>query len=131
MMWFRRPEFDRYARLHSHGSVREVFDWDEHCDVQLPIPSITRQREIVSEYETLTNHIRLNGQMIQDLESTSQALCRTMFFVKRSGNAERVDNIGKENLPESWRMGTIEELAEIKNGKTIILTGWDNTCIWR
>ena len=26
MMWFRRPEFDRYARFHSHGSAREIFD---------------------------------------------------------------------------------------------------------
>ena len=33
MMWFRRPEFDRYARFHSHGSAREIFDWDELCDV--------------------------------------------------------------------------------------------------
>ena len=112
MMWFRRPEFDRYARFHSHGSAREVFDWDELCDVKLPIPSITRQREIVAEYETLTHRIRLNEQMIQHLESTAQALYRKMF----------VDGIDKENLPEGWRMGTIEEIADIKNGKAIIPT---------
>lgn len=76
MMWFRRPEFDRYARFHSHGSAREIFDWDELCDVMLPIPSITRQREIVLEYETLTNRICLNNQMIQHLEATAQALYR-------------------------------------------------------
>ncbi len=102
MMWFRRPEFDRYARFHSHGSAREIFDWDELCDVMLPIPSITRQREIVSEYETLSNRIRLNNQMIQHLEATAQALYRKMF----------VDNIDKENLPEGWRIGTLGELCE-------------------
>ena len=79
MMWFRRPEFDRYARFHSHGSAREVFDWDELCNVQLPVPSIERQREIVSEYETLSNRIRLNEQMIANLEETAQALYRKMF----------------------------------------------------
>ena len=110
MMWFQRSEFDRYARFHSHGSAREVFEWEELCDVMLPIPSITRQREIVSEYETLTKRIHLNEQMIQHLEATAQALYRKMF----------VDGIDKENLPEGWRMGTIEELAEIKNGKAII-----------
>ena len=26
MLWFSRPEFDRYARYKSHGSVREIFD---------------------------------------------------------------------------------------------------------
>ena len=108
MMWFRRPEFDRYARFHSHGSAREIFDWDELCDVQLPIPSITRQREIVSEYETLTNRIRLNNQMIQHLEATAQALYRKTF----------VDNIDKENLPEGWRMGTIIDFGEVITGKT-------------
>ena len=101
MMWFRRPEFDRYARFHSHGSAREIFDWDELCDVMLPIPSITRQREIVSEYETLTNRIRLNYQMIQHLEATAQALYHKTF----------VDNIDKEKLPEGWRMGRINDLC--------------------
>ena len=110
MMWFRRPEFDRYARFHSHGSAREVFEWEELCDVMLPIPSIERQREIVEEYETLSHRISLNEQMIKHLEATAQALYRKMF----------VDSINKENLPDGWRMGTIEELAEIKNGKAII-----------
>lgn len=110
MMWFRRPEFDRYARFHSHGSAREIFDWDELCDVMLPVPSITCQREIVSEYETLTNRIRLNNQMIQHLEATAQALYRKTF----------VDNIDKENLPEGWRTGTLGEIADIKNGKAIV-----------
>ena len=106
MMWFRRPEFDRYARFHSHGSAREVFDWDELCDVILPIPSISRQREIVAEYKTLTNRIRLNEQMIQNLEATAQALYRKTF----------VDNIDKENLPEGWRMGTLTDIATYLNG---------------
>ena len=107
MMWFRRPEFDRYARFHSHGSAREIFDWDELCDVMLPVPSITRQREIVSEYEMPTNRIRLNNQMIQHLEATAQTLYRKTF----------VDNIDKENLPKGWRMGTLGEVATFKYGK--------------
>lgn len=108
MMWFRRPEFDRYARFHSHGSAREVFDWDELCNVMLPIPSIVRQREIVSEYETLSNRIRLNEQMIANLEETAQALYRKMF----------VDGVDKENLPEGWRMGKLGEIFEITIGRT-------------
>ena len=107
MMWFRRPEFDRYARFHSHGSAREVFDWEELCDVMLPIPSITRQREIVAEYETLTRRIRINEQMIQNLESTAQTLYRKMF----------VDGIDKENLPDGWRMGNLGEVAKYVNEK--------------
>lgn len=109
MMWFRRPEFDRYARFHSHGSAREIFDWDEMCDVILPIPPIERQREIVSEYETLSRHIELNNKMISRLEETAQTLYRKMF----------VDGIDKENLPEGWRMGRLGEFCkEMKSGGT-------------
>lgn len=108
MMWFRRPEFDRYARFHSHGSAREVFDWDELCNVMLPIPSIARQREIVEEYETLSRRIRLNEQMIARLEETAQALYRKMF----------VDGVDKENLPEGWRRGRLSEIANITMGQS-------------
>lgn len=108
MMWFRRPEFDRYARFHSHGSAREVFDWDELCNVMLPVPTLSRQRELVAEYETLTHRIRLNEQMIAKLEETAQALYRKMF----------VEGIDKERLPEGWRMGTISEFGKVITGKT-------------
>ena len=106
MMWFQRPEFDRYARFHSHGSAREIFDWDELCGVYLPLPDIDRQREIVEEYETLSRRIRLNEQMIEKLEATVQALYRKMF----------VDGIDKENLPDGWRMGTIGDMFELQRG---------------
>ena len=115
MMWFRRPEFDHYARFHSHGSAREVFDWDELCDVLLPVPDIARQREIVAEYETLTNRIRLNEQMIEKLEATAQALYRKMF----------VDGVDKENLPEGWRRGTLKEVADCFDYKRRPLAGYD------
>lgn len=103
MMWFRRPEFDRYARFKSHGSAREIFSWEEMCDVELPVPPIEQQQKIVSEYEAVTRRIRLNERIIAKLEETVQALYRKMF----------VDGIDKENLPEGWRMGTLGEIAEI------------------
>jgi len=70
MMWFRRPEFDRYARFKSHGSAREIFDWEEMCNTLLPIPHIDKQREIVKEYNTIQNRIAINQQLIQKLEET-------------------------------------------------------------
>ena len=74
MMWFRRPEFDRYARFHSHGSAREVFDWEEMCEVQVPVPAIEKQREIVAEYNTLATRIETNKKLIATLEQTAQIL---------------------------------------------------------
>ena len=46
MLYFSRPEFNRYARFCSWGSARETFDWAEMCDVEIPIPDITVQKSI-------------------------------------------------------------------------------------
>ena len=108
-MWFRRPEFDRYARFKSHGSAHEFFEFDEMCEVMLPVPSIERQRAMVAEYETLSRRIGLNRSMIAQLEATAQTLYRKMF----------VDDIDPEHLPAGWRMGTIGEFCkEMTSGGT-------------
>lgn len=108
MMWFRRPEFDRYARFKSHGSAREIFDWEEMCNVTLPIPHITKQREIVKEYNTIQNRIALNQKLIQKLEETAQAIYKQWF----------VDGVDLNNLPEGWEMGHLEDFVGFRNGKS-------------
>jgi len=67
MLWFSRPEFDRYARFKSHGSVREIMDWDEMCKVELPVPSIDKQRSIVKAYQTITERIELKRRINDNL----------------------------------------------------------------
>lgn len=70
MLWFSRPEFDRYARYKSHGSVREIFDWDELCAVELPIPDIEKQKNIVRAYKTINDRIELKKKINDNLEAT-------------------------------------------------------------
>ena len=67
MLWFSRPEFDRYARYRSHGSVREIFDWDELCQAELPVPSIEKQNEIVEAYRAVTDRIALKQKINDNL----------------------------------------------------------------
>lgn len=103
MMWFRRPEFDRYARFKSHGSAREIFDWDEMCNTLLPIPHIEKQREIVKEYNTIQNRIALNQKLIQKLEKTARAIYREWFV---------------EGADENWEERSIGDLCSlITDGK--------------
>ena len=106
MMWFRRPEFDRYARFKSHGSAREVFEWEEMCDVMLPVPPIEEQRKIVAEYQAVERRIENNRRLIATLETTAQTIYRKMF----------VDNIDPNNLPKGWKMGSVTELSDLKVG---------------
>lgn len=106
MMWFRRPEFDRYARFKSHGSAREVFEWEEMCDVMLPVPPIEEQLKIVAEYQVIERRIENNRRLIATLEATAQTIYRHMF----------VDNIDPENLPQGWRMGKLGDVVELSQG---------------
>ena len=80
MLWFSRPEFDRYARFKSHGSVREIMDWDEMCKVELPVPSIDKQRSIVKAYQTITERIELKRRINDNLVATVTAIYRRMFI---------------------------------------------------
>ncbi len=50
MLFFSRPEFNRYARYNSWGSARETFDWEEMCNVEIPIPDIKVQKAIAEIY---------------------------------------------------------------------------------
>ena len=107
MMWFSRSEFDREASYYAVGGVRGSLTWEDFCNMRFPVPTIDRQREIVAEYETLSNRIRLNGQMIEKLEATAQALYRKMF----------VDGVDRENLPEGWRRGKLSEVSQYVDEK--------------
>lgn len=109
MMWFKRPEFDRYARFKSHGSAHEYFEWEEMCEVMLPVPPIEEQRKIVAEYQAIEKRIENNRRLIATLEATAKTIYRKMF----------VDDIDPENLPDGWRMGTLGEIISISSGKSL------------
>ena len=105
MLWFSRPEFDRYARFKSHGSVREIMDWDEMCKVELPVPSIEKQRSIVKAYNTITDRIELKRKINDNLAETANALFCKMFFA--TSIAEKCDvgtfsQLIKETIGGDW-----------------------------
>ncbi len=128
MMWFRRPEFDRYARFKSHGSTRETFDWDEMCELELPIPSIEKQCEIVKEYNTIVNRISLNKELNQKLEETAQALYKHWFVdfefpnedgkpYKSSGGKMVYNGTLDADIPSIWIDTKLEDMIQIRYGK--------------
>ena len=72
MMWFRRPEFDRICWLHTDGSVRGGITWDDICRLELPIPPIEKQLEIVNSYKAITERIALKQKINDNLANTEQ-----------------------------------------------------------
>ena len=74
MMWFRRPEFDRICWLHTDGSVRGGITWDDICRLELPIPPIENQLEIVNIYKAITERIALKQKINDNLAATIQTI---------------------------------------------------------
>ncbi len=115
MLWFMRPEFDRYARFKSHGSVREVMDWDEMCKVSLPIPPIERQREIVKAYRALTDRIELKRKINDNLEAQTQAYFDSLFITNKNPDCTLADvsvvnptrSLQKETVARCFEMATL------------------------
>ena len=107
MMWFRRPEFDRYAAFKCDAAIRGGYEWDELCETLIPVPSITKQREIVKEYNVIQNRIALNQQLIKKLEETAQAIYKQWFV-----DFEFPDENGKPYKSSSGEMVFNEELQQ-------------------
>lgn len=144
MMWFRRPEFDRYARYKSHGSAREIFDWQEMSEVMLPIPSVEKQQEIVNEYHTIQNRINLNNQLIAKLEETAQTIYKQWFvdfefpfdfaqgkpsengkpYKSNGGKMVWCEELEKE-IPEGWEVGNFEDICENFDSQRKPLSGFE------
>lgn len=113
MLWFSRPEFDRYARFKSHGSVREVMDWEEMCKVELPVPDIEKQRKIVKAYKTITDRIALKQKINDNLEATARSLFQEQFAAFYNEN----------ELPDGYSIATLDSLCSIKGGKRLPADG--------
>lgn len=99
MMWMSRTEFDRHACFLAVGGVRGSLEWDDFCDMELPVPSIEKQREIVREYNVVNDRIALNEQLTQKLEDTGQAIYKQWFVdFEFPISKEYAESIGKPEL---------------------------------
>lgn len=114
MLWFSRPEFDRYARFKSHGSVREIMDWDEMCKVKLPVPSIEKQRSIVKAYNMITDRIELKRKINDNLEATIQAAFDKAFHDAGVCLPETI--IKQNKVPQGWTDATVGDFASVQTG---------------
>lgn len=53
MLFFKRDEFDRYARWKSEGSAHEFFTFEMMKAIQLPLPPLSVQQAIVDVYRCM------------------------------------------------------------------------------
>jgi type I restriction enzyme S subunit len=76
MMWFKRSEFDRYARYMSKGSAHEFFEYSDMEEVAIPIPDIKVQEAIANIYSVYMTRKRLNEQLKAQIKDICPILIR-------------------------------------------------------
>ena len=75
-IWLKREEFDRYARYNSWGSARENFTFEEMQNVEIPIPDISVQREIVNIHKCYIERQRIAEALKEQLKKICPVLIR-------------------------------------------------------
>lgn len=142
MMWMRRSEFDRESCFHAVGGVRGSLEWEDLCNMELPVPSPEKQREIVKEYHTIVDRIKLNEQLNKKLEEMVQAIykqwCVDFEFpvsaeyaaaigmpelegqpYKSSGGEMVFNEVLKQEVPQGWKDTTLSKItSKIGSGAT-------------
>ena len=63
MMWFKRSEFDRYARYMSKGSAHEFFEYSDMEEVAIPIPDINVQHSIANIFNCYIERKAINEKL--------------------------------------------------------------------
>ena len=127
MMWFTRQEFDREACFYAIGGVRGSLEWEDFCDMKLPIPKPDKQKEIVKEYNIIITRIALNNQLIQKLEETAQAIYKQWFVdfefpneegnpYKSSGGEMEMNLELEKEIPKGWKVDCLSGIATYLNG---------------
>ena len=117
MLWFRRAEFDRYARFHSHGSAREIFDWEEMCNVELPIPPIEEQKAIVNAYETIERRIALKRKINDNLAAIMQSTYKSWFVTFEHFRDQEMQDSQIGEIPSGWQVKRLTELMSYAGGQ--------------
>jgi len=110
-----REEFDRFSRFNSWGSARETFDWSEFCRIQIPLPDIDIQQELVDTYNGLKALAEQNEALIKPLTEASQAYivdCKKKYPEVELG--EYIEPIDERNSDGVYKLDDIQGISTEK-----------------
>ena len=134
LLWFKRPEFDRYARYMSKGSAHEFFEFEDMCRVRIPLPSPDVQQKLVDTYNGLKTLAEQNEALSKPLTEACQAYivdCKKKYQeVELGGYIEEIDERNTSNeitltqgVDVNMQFIPAKREAADKEGTKIVRTG--------
>lgn len=133
MMWFTRSEFDREACFLAVGGVRGSLEWEDFLNMELPIPSLEKQKEIVAEYEAIENRIQLNKKLCATLEEAAQTIYKHWFedfefpvsrHCEEEGTTDSLSRNNGKAIPSIGYKSSGGEMVECQELGKEIPKGW-------
>mgnify|MGYP004665453281 CR=1 FL=1 len=91
-MWLKRSEFDRYVRFNSWGSAREIYDYNDICEFQIPIPDIKIQQCIVDIFSSYQKRYNINEKLKTQIKDICPILIKGS--IEEAMEAENVHTAG-------------------------------------
>lgn len=116
-LWFKRAEFDREASYYGVGGVRGSLEWEDFCELQLPVPEIEEQKKIVEAYNAIEHRIELKRKINDNLADQLATLLEKLFD----------DNsVSFDNLPNDWTVSTLGAYCDVKSGYAFKSDWWQD-----
>lgn len=102
--------------LSQGGATRNALTKGMIEDLLIPLPSLSKQAEIVRVLKSLDDKIEVNRKINENLEQQAQALFKSWFVdFEPFKNGEFVESeLGM--IPKGWRVYTMEELVDRVGG---------------
>ena len=76
MLWLSRAETHRYCGYKSYGTTRDVFTFDDMCNISIPIPDIKIQQSIVNVFRAYLERQRIADEMREQLKNICPVLIK-------------------------------------------------------
>ena len=116
--WLYGNKTDISAILETTGIGAGKIDTERFLNMQINIPSISEQKQIIRAIEPIFSKIELNKRINHNLEEQALALYKSWFvdFEPFKGGDFVDSELGL--IPEGWRVGTLSELGDIVAGGT-------------
>lgn len=74
MLWFSREEFKHYTKFYSFGSVRDTFEYNLMKEVEIPIPTLKAQQDIVNIYEVYNKRKSIAEKLKEEIKNICPVL---------------------------------------------------------
>ena len=112
---YKKPDL---LSLSQGGATRNALTKGMIEDLQIPLPPLSKQAEIVRVLKSFDDKIEVNRRINDNLEQQAQALFKSWFVDFEPFRDQPFVESELGMIPEGWRVGTLTSFGKIICGKT-------------